>query len=145
MNRILLIGEQNPHGSDPRAALYPLPMRSSGGRLMRILGLSFHDYMRNNDRVNLCHDAWDDAEARAHAVKILEERPHGSGIVLLGRKAERAFGWVYPRYEVRLIEPGFHALALPHPSGLCRDWNDQENERRAREAYAALCARVGAE
>lgn len=139
MRSIILVGEQNPHGGDPDMALYPLPEHASGGRLQReILGLSRGDYLRDHDRVNLCRDAWDRDEAAESARRILSERPHNSGVVILGRKAEAAFGWVYQRYEVRYVLPGLHMLALPHPSGLCREWNDPRNIQLAREAYADL-------
>jgi hypothetical protein len=140
---ILLVGEQNPHGVDPRMALWPYPEHASGGRLARILGLEVRDYLLLNDRVNLCRDAWDRAEALESARRILATRPKDSGLVMLGRKAEAAFGWVYRRYEVRYIQPGFHALALPNPSAMCREWNDSRNLDLARTAYADLRRTVG--
>lgn len=142
MKSILLVGEQNPHNGDARYALYPLPAHASGGRLARVLGLTAREYLQLTDRVNLCAEAWDEAEARLKALEILTTWPRNSGVVLLGRRAERVFGWVYPRYEVRRVEPGLFLLALPHPSGLCREWNDPANVDRARSAYRELSERV---
>lgn len=136
--QILLVGEQPAHGADPRVALYPTPPGGSGGRLARILGLSPDEYLERFDRVNLCELAWRDAEARQAAQLIKVTRQAGSGVVLLGRKAQRAFGWARPRYEVSLASYGLYALALPHPSGLCREWNDPRNAVLAREALAQL-------
>jgi hypothetical protein len=52
--RVVLVGESNPYGADPRYALYPLPPQASGGRLARILGLSARQYLRAfPHRVNL--------------------------------------------------------------------------------------------
>jgi hypothetical protein len=136
MSAILLVGEQNPHNADPMLALWPDPPYGSGGRLAKILGLSTTELILH-DRVNLCYDAWDVAEARVSAQSLLERRAAGTGFVLLGRKAEDVFGWVYPRYEVRYIHP-YYMLSLPHPSGLCREWNDPHNVVKARLAWADL-------
>lgn len=134
MRRILLVGEQLAHGGDPRLALYPDPPNSAGARLARILGLSPSEYLERFDRVNLCQDAWDENEARETARTIRATRPAGSGIVLLGRKAQRAFA-----YAPALL----YVLALPHPSGLCREWNDKRSRERARTEVMYLAYLVG--
>ena len=132
MSRVLLVGEQLAHGGNPRFALYPSPPNSAGARLARILGLLPNEYLERFERVNLCADAWDTVEAEISAYRVKSSRPLGSGVVLLGRKAQLAFGWKRPRYEVSLSSCGLYVLALPHPSGLCREWNDPRNVVTAR-------------
>ena len=115
MRRILLVGEQNPHGGDPRLALYPLPACGSGGRLQRILGLSVTEYLRRHDRVNLCRDAWDRYEAIKSGQRVTAERPFGSGIVVCGSKAAGAFGLPYTPMTI-FEHLGLYMLVLPHPA-----------------------------
>ena len=60
----LLVGEINPLSRDERHALHPLPETSTGGNLCRLLGLTPRQYLRAFDRINLCRDKWDAANAR---------------------------------------------------------------------------------
>ena len=57
-SRVLLVGEVNPYGADPRMALYHLPRGASGDRLREILGLDDATYIRRLSRVNLCTGRW---------------------------------------------------------------------------------------
>lgn len=136
--RPLLVGEDNPHHSDPRLALWPRPSQYAGGRLCRILGMDERRYLRAFDRVNLCDGAWDAAEARANAERLLGL---GKPLVLLGSKVCRAFGATFTPetlFTVRELAPGVNAAVLPHPSGRCRAWNDAGSYQRARDAVASL-------
>jgi len=126
--RPLLVGELNPYGADPKYALYPLPEHSAGGRLCAaILGLSRLEYLRRFDRVNLCVGKWTMAEARKTAKSIRGDGslfPGGERtVVLLGRKVATAFDLgVHPPFSVVKGLASTYVL-LPHPSGLCREWN----------------------
>lgn len=138
--RILLVGEANPYGGDPRMALYPLPENASGGRLARILGLSATEYLRAFRRVNLCPTDWSLKEARRRADEL---RLAGGALVLCGAKVSGAFGYPFEPFAVRAAEhvlaaqPFLYAI-LPHPSGLSRSWNDPDAPKRARAALARL-------
>jgi hypothetical protein len=127
----LLVGEANPYGADPYYALYPLPENASGGRLARILGLSESQYLRLFDRRNLCPMEWSAPVARAQAENIRAEgREH---VVLLGAKVARAFGFDYAPFT-----GSKHFYLLPHPSGLCRVWNEPDAVQRARQLLAPI-------
>ncbi len=129
------MGEDNPYGSDPRYALFPLPANSAGGRLARILGLSKTEYLRRFDRVNLCRSHWDLNEARGVVHQVMRERDK---IVLLGSKVRYAFAMEDQQYFTRLTEtlvdgqPPTTFYVLPHPSGRCRAWDDPRSTEQAR-------------
>ena len=139
--RVLLVGEDNPRGSDPRMALFFLPREASGNRLRVVLGLSDVDYMRRCARVNLCAGRWSDREARERAQIIREANLArlaqipwtGEVAILLGSKVRRALDGP-PAFEVVIPERGPVLVGLPHPSGRCLVWNEPGARARAREA-----------
>jgi len=130
----LLVGELNPYGSDPRYALYPMPERSAGGRLCKILGLTMREYLSRFDRTNLCTGEWKLQAAREAAwnlsVAVKESRP----IILLGVKVCTAFTLEYAPFTKVTDNDEFYIL--PHPSGKCRTWNNPSSVGRARELLA---------
>lgn len=129
----LLVGEANPYGADPRYALYCDPPQSAGARLQRlIMALKKKTYLSSFERVNLCPVQWSTATARARAADLRGQAAAERVIVLFGRKVAEAFGkrttatsWAW--------YPDEHLLCLPHPSGLCRAWDDEGACERARE------------
>lgn len=135
--RPLLVGEVNPYGVDPKYALYPYPERSAGGRLCRIImGLEPREYLRRFERVNLCVGKWATAYARHSAVSFHQEFK-GHTFVLLGSKV--CGGVPFDPFTLidrpgDLHREGFRAVILPHPSGLCRIWNEPDAVNRARRA-----------
>ena len=154
--RIVLVGESNPYGEDPRYALYDEPKNFAGGRLRRLIfGLRRTHYFGHTDRYNLCTGPWSVLRARERANEIL--RAHASEvrddtIVLLGRKVVGAFfggpeslaesDWPRPfTYDhLRYAPLGGCAtkrerenlVILPHPSGRNREWNTPGAFERAR-------------
>lgn len=151
--RVFLVGESNPHGDDPRAALYPYPPNSAGYRLCRdILGMRERDYLRSFERRNLISSSekWSAASARWTAAEILREADGVKDplVVALGRRVAGAFGAGDPfacvvRHAHFPSMCADHQMArirvlhLPHPSGRCRTWNDRKNKYFAQEALAA--------
>lgn len=129
----MLVGESNPYGGDPDFALYPAPDGCSGHRLCcLILGMRRSDYMREFSRRNLCDGPWHISEARQHAVHLLREGAEdGRRFILLGSKVASAWGLPFRPFEV---EDGM--VLLPHPSGLCRLWNEPGAFLRARALVA---------
>jgi hypothetical protein len=93
---------------------------------MRILGLDEKQYLAMFDRANLVTGRrWNSVVARASARRLLAER--GGVLVLLGRRVAAAFGVDMPYFSSTT-----RFRMLPHPSGLCRVWNDFESAYRAR-------------
>jgi hypothetical protein len=136
----LLVGEDNPYGSDPRYALYPAPKRSAGWRLCHlVLGLSVTQYVRGFDRVNLCARKWSTREAGESAQRILRG-PRDRAVILLGAKVTEAHGYAYQPFAALGGGDFPRLICLPHPSGRSRAWNDPGAFARAREALT----RVGA-
>ena len=123
------MGELNPYGSDPKFALFPHPRTASGNRLREIVGLTDVAYLKFLTRVNLCSGKWSADQARVSARSLRDEGDH-EVIVLLGAKVCSAFGGP-PTFQ---IERGLDArfVTLPHPSGLCRAWNEEGSVDRAR-------------
>lgn len=126
--RPLLVGESNPYGSDPRFALYPLPERSAGGRLCRlVLGMRMAEYLRAYDRANLCDGRWSAPTARSEAARLATTR--AAPIVLLGARVASAFALDFepftddPPRRVRRgglrlrVEPGRAARARGRAGG----------------------------
>jgi len=142
---VLLVGESNPYSTDPRHALYPLPLNAAGGRLARVLGLSPREYLRAfPDRRNLLTGSakWSAPTARRGADNVLRAAPVGAVLVLLGAKVTAAFGVEYrpALFLPRMAHVGTNVprrrvvLVLPHPSGRCREWNDPQTAERVRSA-----------
>jgi len=144
----LLVAENNPYQKTAedamRYALYPEPPRASGGRLCTfVMGISVRDYLRNYDRVDLCHPKWSLPAARKRAAELMAERGPDDVIVLCGAKVAAAFDvpfipFTYSRASVtaRMLVPSLPQrpalVLLPHPSGLNRLWSQPGSVDRAR-------------
>lgn len=145
VTRTLLVGEVDPHSSDPRMALHVEPAGAAGSRLARILGLSPQQYLDAFDRANLCGGGWDGRVARAAADAVFAERAGRTSVVLLGARVCRAFGVAFEpftAFEMTRVLGGrtltLRGCVLPHPSGRCRVWNDPASAVRAVAAVAAV-------
>lgn len=146
--RPLLVGESNPYGSNPEFALYPLPERSAGGRLCRlVLGMRMAEYLRAYDRANLCDGRWSAPTARAEALGC---PPHGRPDRALGARVAAAFALDFEPFtarQQRIVGDGAAwsatLVVLPHPSGLCRLWNEPGAFERARAVLRVAGCPVG--
>jgi hypothetical protein len=129
----VLVGEANPHGGDPKYALYPYPRGCAGYRLcFDVLGMRRSDYVRSFHRVNLCGTRWRIREARNRARSL-----GGLRLVLLGAKVASAFDVPFEPFASQWNSTGDGGggiLVLPHPSGLCRLWNRVGSFEEARRA-----------
>lgn len=139
--RVLLLGENNPYGSDPQFALYCYPPGCAGYRLRRIFGLPQYQYLGLH-RANLCEGDWTMGEARRRA-KIYTADPSAPWrvIVMLGRKVADAFDYDRPffTHDVMPMTGGEMTLvSLPHPSGRNTVWNDKRLVDRARDIMREL-------
>lgn len=126
----VILGMNNPHSARPDSALLPYPARCAGWNLWRMVqdvcGVSRAEYCRLTERRNLLDArAWDYCAAaeRVHdAWRTLEDRR----VIFLGATVLRLMR--LPRVAPAswtLDKPRNTAWSwLPHPSGLCRDYND---------------------
>lgn len=142
-SRVLVVGEQNPYGSNPEWALYCHPPGCAGARLRRIFGLSEDQYLELH-RNNLCDGDWSKEEAKKRALELLTPAAEWNVIVLLGRKVTEVFEKVVlddvplVAFSTRGCCPGMTLVSLPHPSGRnAALWNPKARDR-AREILRDL-------
>ena len=137
----LLVGELNPYGADPHYALFCEPEHSAGGRMCRLVcALRRPTYLALH-RVNLCDGRWSMKSARAKAEKLTLTGAPWNVVVMLGRKVADAFGYRDGFFSVRRDEV-FTLVSLPHPSGLCREWNRPHAFQTARSLLQEACPDV---
>lgn len=141
-----LIGESNPHqkpGEDPshKYDLYPLPKGASGHRLCKlVLGMEMTTYLRSFIRRDLLTVKWSVAAARSAASLVWRESGTAP-LVLLGAKVSAAFGLAYMPFtsiDHGCVDGLRKVVILPHPSGLCRAWQEQGAFTRARNLVIPL-------
>lgn len=136
MAKPFLIGDNNPYGADPEFALWPSPEGSAGWRLcVVILGMGRTAYCDAFERRNLLEQSKWSAPAARIAAAAMREEMKGAPAILLGAKVCKAFGYDFVPFMRCEREP---FVLLPHPSGLCRLWNDPASIRRARVVVAEL-------
>lgn len=142
--RALIIGENPGKRTHPHLPLFPWPATSSAGRLLEMSGLTAPQYLGHLYRRNLCdtQDEFDHDDAQERAREILTalfDMPKDLRVVLCGQKVARAFEvhgfWVRTRLETR-----HHVVAIPHPSGMNRIYNEWKARETTREwlRWAAL-------
>lgn len=144
MSEILLVGEDNPYGADPRFALYHKPRHASGNRLRQHLGLRDSTYEKLA-KINLCTKAWTIVEARVRALSVKYQVSRDLDvIVLLGAKVRGAFGFAETEFFGVVSEPGVIPVfvVLPHPSGLSRPWNQPGAREEARKILKRVAPTV---
>lgn len=135
---IWLIGENNPYSADERHALFPYPPQSAGARLcFKILKMDRREYLRTFRRKNLLYERWSIVAARTRAAQHLEQYPDDKAI-LLGRKVYDAFAAHAELPPWKPFSRWGRLLALPHPSGLNRAWNEPGAFELARMCVADL-------
>ncbi len=159
MSRPLLVGLHNPLSPKPEHALYPRPEGCTGWRLLRMLGPAYteRDYLRAFDRVDLL-DHHEQVGGKGYAARLR----HGGGrlvdgivsrkslrVVLLGADVWRSLfeglpPWLTWTERSVVGREGFRIgwsvlfLALPHPSGRNRWYQDRVNAHAASTALRQL-------
>jgi hypothetical protein len=134
---IMFVGECNPYGMLPGYALHYLPRTAAGNRLRKILGLRDATYVNMLVKTNLCVGRFSVAAAKANAQHLLTD-PFPKILVLLGERVKAAFGLHdCPFFTTSQIFPAGHVegrilIYLPHPSGRCRSWSNENNVALAR-------------
>lgn len=136
MPKGLLVGEQPKPGGNPKLPLWPWPNNSAGARLFRMSEMDLFTYFTRLARVNLSRDVvarWNPDWARRRANWVLTGLPDGARIVACGARARNAFGvcdWFEPeRFSVD--ELSIDVVAIPHPSGRTREYNDAGIKKEA--------------
>jgi hypothetical protein len=121
---IWIVGhEQNPR-KERGVALSPDDPGSAGQRLFEMSGLSAFTYLNAFVRVNV------------------EDRPlipSGARVIVLGREAWNLLGLILMKVNwfetVDLPVSRMRLTLIPHPSGLCRLYNDPANRERVRKLF----------
>lgn len=128
--RPVIVGMNNPLSASPRAALLPHPRGSSGWNLWRmardVCGVSRAEFRRSFDFVNLCDDqVWCPLAAR-RKYEALESAWQGRRVVLLGAAVLGVLRQTRPSSGLKWQShaSGYQWCWAPHPSGLCREYND---------------------
>lgn len=135
----VIIGESPGPNTVGRRPLLPWPINASGDRLMRMAGITPGQYLGRFLRFNLfdAHvpdDQWskEAAVVRANTIKSRLVSDGSWRALLLGQRVATAFGVDAPWTRVEEFHPTedggttFAMVAIPHPSGLNRDYNDEK-------------------
>jgi hypothetical protein len=163
VNRVILLGMNQPaEGAEP---LDPRVLNGAGSRLLFMLNIfrtvSEASFRAAFDRRNVLDTReWDDAAARDRSRAVLESLP-GRRVVVLGKKVRGVLGLPQgPACEWKtcflysdasaIITPArmfteeivrthtFKWTHIPHPSGLCREYNEPAVRQRVGAFLAGL-------
>lgn len=144
MPKPLIVGESNPGSDSMRWALYPSPNGCAGHRLcVKILGMDPDEYLATFHRTNIFLNyagPW----KKEHMLVAMERAygladNHSGLLVALGKRVGAAFG--HPVFFEPVpwgVDRDVTLLCIPHPSGLCRVWNEPGVMDRARELVRSL-------
>lgn len=131
-----IVGEAPGPNTSPDLPMFPLPSRSAGGRLLGYARISPADYLGRLARRNLFPELadWSVPAARGRSFELLwwlrNMRPRIRRVLLLGGRVAAAFG-VEEFWRPRRLHRDLTLVAIPHPSGRNRLYNDPEICRRA--------------
>lgn len=134
MQKLVVIGMNNPQSADPARALFPDPPGCAGHRLWQMAtartNISMERWLQVTELVNLVNATeWDEEAARQRAPELIA-RYAKSTVVLLGNEVARhmrvrcapALGWALPSVE---FPERRDWCVIPHPSGLNREYNNE--------------------
>jgi len=138
----------------------------SANRLLKFTGWSQEDYLRIFVRRNVLDfvppkgirgRTFPTEKARFGVTRLLREVEDSrtlddgsrviSAMVVLGRRAASAFEWWTNGEKLDYLQWGrvvltprstISAAIVPHPSGVCRWWNEEKNRKEAREFFSIL-------
>jgi hypothetical protein len=139
----LLIGQAPSRKGDPAKPLSRDPLAS---RLAHLCGLTKEEYLDAFERVNIL-DAWPGKCGKGDAFPLAETRRNAAlitadirneRVVLLGKSVARSFGIKANVLKWFRFGAG-RAIVLPHPSGVNRWYNDENNVIAARRIMRRLC------
>jgi uracil-DNA glycosylase len=139
---MLMVGEAPSPTSDPTD---PILSGRSGRWLRWLLGDHWTRFRERCSFANLVETypgpRYPLDLARREALRLLSSAGRPRTLLLCGRKVATAFGYGREGFLSAVSLPGERLVFLPHPSGLCRWWNDEGNRSRARDALLSECYR----
>lgn len=148
MRRPLILGMNNPLSDDPEYDLYPYPEGSAGHRLWKMIpgDVSRRAYLDAFDRRNLLRARQWDPRAAREAARVLTPELEGRLVLVLGTQVRAALGLPVAEPLARASAAvgdgaSFEWIAVPHPSGLNRWYNDQVNCAAVGELLRELMGR----
>lgn len=140
--RVLAVGHQPVSGTVGESHGIAFVHTPSGRRLAHYAGLPHDEALMDHlTLVNVYRDPWAkhayaEGRRRGRAIELEFVRGRVERVLLFGGVAADAFGTPYHpllEWRDRSVRGWPYRLAtVPHPSGLTRWWNDQENVARAR-------------
>lgn len=145
----VLLGMNNPHSTDPARALGVRPAHASGHRLWSLLweagfrrepivDVQPNQYEDGFDRYNLLdEEVFDPTRFTAEREKFILDKLASRVVIMCGTNVPRALRLEYKGFHLKptpAIIPGmgksFTYYVIPHPSGLCREYNDPDMRAR---------------
>lgn len=153
MERPVILAMNSPQSDDPADALRPWDAACTGGRLLTMLQnaaersrpgreLPVSEYLRVFDRRNLLNrKTWSLDLARQRAPEVVC-RLDGRTVVACGTQVLKIIGapseWLKPHDVLYGDHIRFNLIAIPHPSGRCRPYNDPEFRARVGDLLLEL-------
>lgn len=109
------------------------PLTGAGGRLARVLDVedARHVVRCANLYEVAAPERWSAPDARLQALTIMELNPDVTHYVLCGRRVEAAFTQTGPWawWRAHRLSRTKWLMAIPHPSGSNRYWNNHEEDQ----------------
>ena len=123
MRKPLLLGLDNPHSANPRAALLPRPNGSAGSRLFALSRMTWSEYRETFDRMNVVDASPEDMQSRL--------------VLVLGKETWRRLSRLCPGiprqvaiFDRVFLAEGGSLILIPHPSGRNLWYNKSQNRLR---------------
>ncbi len=136
----VLIGMNNPHSDNPERALGTRPTNASGYRLWHMLAISAlyreppkviesWDYVAVFDRYNLLdYEVFDPTRFTEERHNYIMEKINQRIVVMCGTNVPRTLGYKHKGFDLNPYTAHspvpFTYYVIPHPSGMCREYND---------------------
>lgn len=139
----VLLGMNSPQSADPEKALWPWNYACTGGRLLKMMQDEFERpsngggyyfapewFVGGFERINVLNKTkWDRGLARA-AAPLVYERLIGRVVVVCGLEVQRVMDFqLLPWLKWNSYRDEVRYCMIPHPSGLTRWYNNEENRR----------------
>lgn len=147
----VLLGLNNPHSTDPSKALGVDPPNASGHRLWSMLAISGlcrepeivvlrTQYEEAFDRYNLLDElVFTHSEFTVKRHGFIMDRLAGRIVVMCGTNVPRALDLEYTGFHIKpMVHKEFVYYIIPHPSGLCREYNDPEMRKKVGDLLLML-------
>lgn len=148
MRKIVLFGEKPGPNTDPRRPLYPHTTTGAAARLIQLFGVTSDEYLSGTYRYNVFRDesgplTLEVARKRVERLyfkhrDLWKETP----FVFLGKAAVRTAPQEFR--ELQFLQSKGDVYLIPHPSGVNRFYNDDEDKNRVASILRELWSRVKA-